>query len=88
MHELSIVRDVIAGAESIAAQCGGRTVTRLRVSIGPLSGIEPQTFRDQLRLLADETNLGSPELEINVPDDVTDPLATSVVLESVSVAED
>ena len=88
MHELSIVRDVIARAESLAAQCGGRSVTRLRISIGLLTGIEPETFRDQFRLLADETTLGTPELEISVFDDVTNPLATGVVLESISVTED
>lgn len=53
MHELSIVQALVERVEAEAARVGAQSVRRLEVSIGELSGVEPEllsraweTFRE------------------------------------------
>lgn len=41
MHELSVCQALLAQLADIAAAHGGRSVARVTVEVGPLSGIEP-----------------------------------------------
>lgn len=42
MHELSVCQGMLRQVNEIAAREGARQVTRIRVAIGPLSGVEPR----------------------------------------------
>jgi hydrogenase nickel incorporation protein HypA/HybF len=41
VHELSVCQALLAQVTAIAAVHGTRTVTRITVEVGPLSGVEP-----------------------------------------------
>jgi hydrogenase nickel incorporation protein HypA/HybF len=42
MHELAVCQSVIRQAEAVAREHGARGITRIRLRIGPLSGVEPE----------------------------------------------
>ena len=42
MHELSVCQGMLRQVDAIAAREGAQQVTRIRVSVGPLSGVEPR----------------------------------------------
>jgi hydrogenase nickel incorporation protein HypA/HybF len=42
MHELSVCQSMMRQLEDIAVQHAAKSVSTVRVSIGPLSGVEPQ----------------------------------------------
>lgn len=46
MHELSVCRALIAQLAEVAQGHGAQGVKSVRVSIGPLSGVEPQLLRN------------------------------------------
>ncbi|MGF1510893.1 MAG: hydrogenase maturation nickel metallochaperone HypA [Myxococcota bacterium] len=62
MHELSITQNIVAIVDKQAA---GRRVTRVRVRIGKLSGIEAQSVRFCFELCTPGTNLHGAVLEID-----------------------
>ncbi len=41
MHELSVCQALLSQVSNIAAEHGARQVTRIRLQIGPLAGVEP-----------------------------------------------
>ena len=41
MHEISLVRSLLAQVDRIVTEQGGRAAVEVRVEIGPLSGVEP-----------------------------------------------
>jgi hydrogenase nickel incorporation protein HypA/HybF len=44
MHEMSLVRSLIAQVDELVASNGGGALRRVRVQIGPLSCVEPALF--------------------------------------------
>ncbi|ACL72359.1 hydrogenase maturation nickel metallochaperone HypA [Thioalkalivibrio sulfidiphilus] len=42
MHELAVCQSVIRQAEAVAREHGARGITRIRLRIGVLSGVEPE----------------------------------------------
>jgi hydrogenase nickel incorporation protein HypA/HybF len=65
MHELSIARDITG---IIARVLGGpRRLDRVNVTIGPLSGISPESLRFCFAEVARAEGLGEPELCISEP---------------------
>ena len=63
MHELSICQALIAKVEEIAAARSGQ-VRKVRLGIGPLSGVEPQLLEDAYPLACAGTCAEGSELEI------------------------
>lgn len=63
MHELAICQALIDKAESIARSRHAH-VTRLRVAIGPLSGVEPQLLRQAYTLASAGTIADGADLVI------------------------
>ena len=45
MHELSICRALLDQVEALAAEHGARHVASITVSVGPLSGVEPDLLQ-------------------------------------------
>lgn len=50
MHEFSICRALIAQVETIASTRAARSVERIRVTIGPLSGVVPELLSSAFEL--------------------------------------
>jgi len=68
MHELSIVEALIEQVEKEVERSGHRgRVTGLDVSIGRLSGVNPDSFRFALEMLAPGTLLEAAEIRIAEP---------------------
>ena len=65
MHEVSLVRSLIRQVERIASdeKCGA--VTEVRVSIGPLSGVEPLLVQGAFDQLAPDSSLTGCRLRID-----------------------
>lgn len=52
MHELSICQALVEQVEAVAREQNGRRVESVAVSIGPLSGVEPQLLQQAFPLAA------------------------------------
>jgi hydrogenase nickel incorporation protein HypA/HybF len=52
MHELAVCQGLMSQVDQIAARERAERVTLIRLSIGPLSGVEPQLLRDAFPIAA------------------------------------
>lgn len=68
MHELSICNALVAQVESIAAEHGATSVSRIVLQIGPLSGVEADLLRNAYPLAVAGTIAESAELELERSD--------------------
>jgi hydrogenase nickel incorporation protein HypA/HybF len=85
MHEQSLMSDLVRRIELIAQAEHAQRVVNVRVRFGALDHTSPDHFREHfVRAVAGTVAQGA-ELEVELSDDVTDPQAQSVVLESVDV---
>jgi hydrogenase nickel incorporation protein HypA/HybF len=64
MHELSVCQAMITQVETIARTHGARGVRRVYLSIGPLSGVEPQLLAQAFPLACAGTVAQQAELNI------------------------
>ena len=64
MHELSVCQAMITQVETIARTHGARGVRRVYLSIGPLSGVEPQLLAQAFPLACTGTVAQQAELNI------------------------
>jgi hydrogenase nickel incorporation protein HypA/HybF len=64
MHELSITQAVV---DAVAERMGERRVTRVRLSIGRLSGVVVDSVRFCFDLVAEGTTLAGAVLEVDEP---------------------
>jgi hydrogenase nickel incorporation protein HypA/HybF len=64
MHEMSLVRSLMAQVEQLVTSNGGGTLRRARVQIGPLSGVEPALMASAWEQLCAAGGLAGATLEI------------------------
>jgi hydrogenase nickel incorporation protein HypA/HybF len=64
MHEMSITQSVV---DAIVAKLGGTTVTSVRLEIGRLSGVVPDSVRFCFDVLCGGTSLDGARLTIDEP---------------------
>lgn len=55
MHELSIAQALVKQAVEVMTREGGQSVTRLSVSVGSLSGVDPDSLEAVFPFAAEET---------------------------------
>ena len=67
MHELAICKSLIREAEKIAKELGASTVREIRVSVGPLSGINARQLANVYRMLSCGTKIADATLVIDEP---------------------
>lgn len=65
MHELSICLSLLDQIKAIATEHGAHGVARIRLRIGPLSGVEPQLLANAYPLAAAGTIAEHARLEID-----------------------
>jgi hydrogenase nickel incorporation protein HypA/HybF len=68
MHEMSLAGGVLNLLEQAAERERFRRVTRLRLEVGKLSGVEVESFRFALAAIAPGTCLEGAAIEIDEPD--------------------
>jgi hydrogenase nickel incorporation protein HypA/HybF len=64
MHELSIAQSIV---EAVAERTGGAAVSNVRLTIGQLSGVVPDSLRFCFELVAAGTPLETAVLQIEEP---------------------
>lgn len=87
MHELSLIADLMQKVESIAAGAKAAKVLAVNVKLGALAHISPGHFRDHFARAARGTIAEDAQLFVELSEDVQDPQAQEIVLESVTVEE-
>jgi len=65
MHELAVCQGLMSQVEQIADRERAERVTLIRLSIGPLSGVEPQLLADAFPIAAAGTVAEGAELAID-----------------------
>jgi len=68
MHELSVCLSLLRQVERIARENNAKRVTRISVTLGPLSGVEPDLLRNAYPLAVAGSVAEHAELQIEVSD--------------------
>jgi hydrogenase nickel incorporation protein HypA/HybF len=87
MHETALVRDIVRRIEDLARAAGARRVTGAKVWLGALSHLSADHFRQHYAIEAQGTAAVGATLVIEASDDLNDPQAQHVRLESVDLDE-
>jgi hydrogenase nickel incorporation protein HypA/HybF len=64
MHELSLAEALWSQAERLRREHGGARVVAVRVGVGALSGVEPESLQSAFALLVESTGAGGAALEV------------------------
>jgi hydrogenase nickel incorporation protein HypA/HybF len=85
MHERGLILNLLRQVDEIASAEGARKVTRVAVWLGALSHMSPGHLREHFNQDAAGSIAEGAALDCTASDDIADPNATSVLLESVEV---
>jgi len=85
MHETALVRDIVRRIDDLARATNARRVTGAKVWLGALSHLSPGHLREHFAVEARDTLAAGAILDIEVSDDLDDPHAQQVRLESVDL---
>ena len=85
MHEHALMRAVLGRVQAVAAEEGAARVTRVTVRLGALSHFTPDHFREHFDDAARGTLAEGADVVASACDDLADPYAADVVIESVEV---
>lgn len=87
MHEMSLMTDLMKRIERVARDNGAQRVLRVKVAIGALAHISADHFREHFEESSRGTLAQGAALDITTHDDIHDPHAQDIRLDSVEVAE-
>ena len=87
MHETALVRDIVRRINKLASAASARRVTGAKVWLGALSHLSAEHFREHFMVEARDTPAAGAALDIEVSQDLDDPHAQHVRLESVDIDE-
>lgn len=85
MHERALLTDLMREIEAVARADGATSVTRVSVRLGALSHFTEQHFREHFVDASRGTLAEGAAVDARLEDDLEDPHAAGVVLESVEV---
>jgi len=85
MHETGMIRDLVHRLEAAAREAGTKSIAGADVWIGALSQMSADHFREHFNEAARGTLAEGAALKLEVSDDLDDPKALSVVLQSVEL---
>jgi hydrogenase nickel incorporation protein HypA/HybF len=86
MHERALMADLLREIEAVAAEQGGGRVVAISVHLGALSHFTPEHFREHFEDAARGSAAEGAAVEVELGDDLSDPRAQGVVLETVELA--
>jgi hydrogenase nickel incorporation protein HypA/HybF len=87
MHEHSLIANLLKQIEAIARENNAVKITGVKVKLGALSHMSPDHFREHFENETAGTLAEGAELEIEMMDDIYDPNAQDVLLDSIDVSE-
>ena len=85
MHERALMTDLMREIEGVARADGASRVTRVSVRLGALSHFTPEHFREHFVDASRGTLAEGADVDTVLEDDLDDPRAAGVVLQSVEV---
>ncbi|MFN8177581.1 MAG: hydrogenase/urease maturation nickel metallochaperone HypA [bacterium] len=85
MHERALFEDLMRRIAELGAREGGRRIVAVKVRLGRLSHFTPEHFREHFEDASRGTLAEGARVDAVMLEDLADPHATSVVLESVEV---
>lgn len=85
MHERALMADLMREIEGVARADGASRVTRVSVRLGALSHFTPEHFREHFVDASRGTLAEAAAVDAVLADDLDDPRAAGVVLESLEV---
>jgi hydrogenase nickel incorporation protein HypA/HybF len=85
VHERALMDDVVRKLDAVARENGATRVTRVAVRLGALSHFTPEHFREHFVDAVRGTVAEGAEVDAVAEDDISDPRARDVVVESVEV---
>ncbi|HUJ56426.1 MAG TPA: hydrogenase maturation nickel metallochaperone HypA [Gaiellaceae bacterium] len=85
MHERALMQDLMREIEAVAHADGASRVTRVAVRLGALSHFTPEHFREHFLDASRGTLAEGAAVDATLAEDLDDPHAAGVVLESVEV---
>ena len=85
MHERALMADLLREIEAVARADGATRVTRVSVRLGALSHFTEEHFREHFVDVSHGTVAEGAAVEAVLEDDLDDPRAAGVVLESLEV---
>lgn len=87
MHEMTLMVGLVRRIEEIAREHQSTRVVRVRVALGSLAHLSPGHLREHFEAATRGTVAEGAELDIRMIEDIADPNAQSVVLESAEIEE-
>jgi hydrogenase nickel incorporation protein HypA/HybF len=84
VHERAVLADLVREIESVAAREGATRVVGVRVRVGPMSHMTPAHFTEHFAEATQGTIADGARCDVGVIDP-RDPLAQSIVLDSVDL---
>jgi hydrogenase nickel incorporation protein HypA/HybF len=87
MHEFSLINDLMRKIDAIAREQGARRVVGVKVTLGALSHLSPDHFREHFEAAATGTIAEAAKLDIEILRDECDPHSQDILLDSVEVED-
>lgn len=84
-HELTLLAGIMRRIDAIARAENAQRIVAIRVRLGALAQISPEHFREHFEDAARGTVAEGARVDVELGEDVDDPLAQEIVLESVEV---
>ncbi len=87
MHEETLLRDLRRKLDQISVDEGVERITRVRIRVGALCHITPDSLRNRWTALVANSAASGATLEVEASVDPHDPRAQDVILVDVAVAD-
>ncbi len=88
MHEHSLIINLIKKVESITRDNRAHKVKSIKIKLGALSHTSPEHFREHFEPLAIGTVADGADLDFIVSEDMDDPYAQDIIIDSIEVEEE
>ena len=85
MHEASLINDLIKKINTVVMEQGGKRAVAIKLRLGALSHISSEHLREHFQVASKHTASEGAYLECSISEDLSDPLAQEILLESVEV---
>jgi hydrogenase nickel incorporation protein HypA/HybF len=87
MHEMSLIADLMKKIETVRREQDANRVLNVRVRLGAMAHISAGHFREHFKQGCRGTAAENAHLEIEVSDDLNDPHAQDILLQTVEVGD-
>lgn len=85
MHEMSLLNDLMKKIKTVAQEQEAQKVSALKLKLGALSHFSPEHFKEHFDEASKGTLAEGARLDIETSEDIHDPHAQSIMLQSVEV---